>query len=114
MLELWQEKLENVNVQEPHLTPNRVLNAETNEKPFLDCIFDTNNLSAHIIAFTQPPASEINKQNLEMEEDQEDQEGQEKEQEGQGEEQEEQEDVSMNERSMTCYQEDERGTSFSC
>ena len=107
MLELWQEKLENVNVQEPHLTPNRVLNAETNEKPFLDCIFDTNNLSAHIIAFTQPPASEINKQNLEMEEDQEDQEGQ-------GEEQEEQEDVSMNERSMTCYQEDERGTSFSC
>ena len=110
MLELWQEKLENVNVQEPHLTPNRVLNAETNEKPFLDCIFDTNNLSAHIIAFTQPPASEINKQNLEMEEDQEDQEDQE----GQGEEQEEQEDVSMNERSMTCYQEDERGTSFSC
>ena len=87
MLELWQEKLENVNVQEPHLTPNRVLNAETNEKPFLDCIFDTNNLSAHIIAFTQPPASEINKQNLEMEEDQEDKEGQEKEQEGQGEEQ---------------------------
>ena len=84
MLELWQEKLENVNVQEPHLTPNRVLNAETNEKPFLDCIFDTNNLSAHIIAFTQPPASEINKQNLEMEEDYE---GQEKEQEGQGEEQ---------------------------
>ena len=86
-MELWQEKLENVNVQEPHLTPNRVLNAETNEKPFLDCIFDTNNLSAHIIAFTQPPASEINKQNLEMEEDQEDKEGQEKEQEGQGEEQ---------------------------
>ena len=43
-------------------------------------------------------------------EDQEDQE----EQEGQEEEQEEQEDVSMNERSMTCYQEDERGTSFSC
>ena len=113
MLELWQEKLENVNVQEPHLTPNRVLNAETNEKPFLDCIFDTNNLSAHIIAFTQPPASEINKQNLEMEEGQEDQEDQEG-QEGQGEEQEEQEDVSMNERSMTCYQEDERGTSFSC
>ena len=62
---------------QPHLTPDRVLNAETNEKPFLDCIFDTNNLSAHIIAFTQPPASEINKQNLEMEEDQEDQENQE-------------------------------------
>ena len=52
MLELWQGKLENVNVQEPHLTPNRVLNAETNEKPFLDCIFDTNNLSAHIITLT--------------------------------------------------------------
>ena len=52
MLELWQEKLENVNVQEPHLTPNRVLNAETNEKPFLDCIFDSNNLSAHIIMLT--------------------------------------------------------------
>ena len=35
-----------------HLTPDRVLNAETNEKPFLDCIFDSNNLSAHIIMLT--------------------------------------------------------------
>ena len=34
---------------QPHLTPDRVLNAETNEKPFLDCIFDSNNLSAHIM-----------------------------------------------------------------
>ena len=37
---------------QPHLTPDRVLNAETNEKPFLDCIFDSNNLSAHIIMLT--------------------------------------------------------------
>ena len=37
---------------QPHLTPDRVLNAETNEKPFLDCIFDSNNLSAHIMTLT--------------------------------------------------------------
>ena len=37
---------------QPHLTPDRVLNAETNEKPFLDCIFDSNNLSAHIMMLT--------------------------------------------------------------
>ena len=33
-----------------------VLNAETNEKLFLDCIFDTNDLSTHIMTLPTPPA----------------------------------------------------------